>query len=418
MWCHAAADDAADDGGGEVRYAFAHEMLRALVFAATPEDARSTLFATVLACLEEARRLRATDALSTDAGTAPAAAWLDWARLARGASQHVKAAACFLEAAQASIAAAPARGLSDAARFAQEGLTALRAAAAASAEQCVTTPNTPRCSTLGLGAQPTPRRSFIDAGSALLSSSSSPRGRLSVAFSALGSSPPAWDDATMQPRRRSTCSSDASPPRRSSFDGEDPESARLHRGLTAVLDSVARVQSSFARLEPDLAAHALAMTQTFVSQAPSVLQLVHGKRGLSLTDPEMGPIMVAHQVTLLRLVGSAVSGQRDWDGELAPTLLRCGRMHARFGDTIRDFYPPCGAATMDTLRSALGDDCTEDIAAAWEAAFAFVATHMVAGIDAAQHAMAEEHALADILRGDSFARPAPEPLPGALVTVA
>ena len=242
-------------------------------------------------------------------------------------------------------------------------------------------------------------------------------------FSALGGSSDGssmvWDESSTQLCRCSTCSEPSSPPRRSSFDADEPEAARVHRGLTAVLDSVARVQSSFARLEPDLAAHALAMTQTLVSQAPSVLQLVHGKRGLSLTDPEMGPIMVAHQVTLLRLVGSAVSGQRDWDGELAPTLLRCGRMHARFGDSIRNFYPPCGAAMMDTLRGALRNDCTPDVAAAWEAAFAFVATHMVAGIDAAQQALGEEHTLAGILRGDAaFAQPAPAPLPGTLVEVA
>ena len=74
-------------------------QVEALGLAETEEDARALLFNAVLSRLEEAPQ-------SDDNNGADAAAWADRARLARGGNQHVKAAACFLAAAQASIAAA------------------------------------------------------------------------------------------------------------------------------------------------------------------------------------------------------------------------------------------------------------------------------------------------------------------------
>jgi len=346
MWVHVSDAGTDDDGGGSaLRYMFAREMVRALVFAATPEDARSQLFTTVLTRLEEAHRLRTQDSLPADASAALAAAWADWARLARGANQHVKAAACFLAAAQASITAAPARGLVDASRAAHEGIASLRTSASAAAERAGLAPSSPRRSSLILSSS----ASSVDA------FSTSPHARISSVIGSFSSTPP-WhaDGVTPMPsRRRSSCCPEAETTMRLSFE-DDPECADLLRGLDAVLDTVLRVQSSWALLQPDVAAHALTMTGELVSEAPSVAHLVRGKRGLTLTDPLMGPVMIAHQATLLRLVGTAVAGQRDWDGELAPTLLRCGRMHARFGETIREFYPPCGRAMMTTLRGALG----------------------------------------------------------------
>jgi hemoglobin-like flavoprotein len=69
--------------------------------------------------------------------------------------------------------------------------------------------------------------------------------------------------------------------------------------------------------------------------------------------------------------------------------------------TIRDFYPACGAALIDTLRAALGDAFTPEVEAAWSAVFAFVAANMIKGIDAAERALAAEHSLRDTLLGDA-----------------
>jgi class 3 adenylate cyclase len=408
MWVHAPAacdGDADDDAGGAVRYVFAHEMLRALVLAATPEDARAQLFNAVLSRLEEAPQ--------SDGDAA--SAWADRARLARGGNQHVKAAACFLAAAQASIAAAPARGLADAARAAQEGLACMRAAAAAAAERAAAERRpAPRSSSLMLSSSPSASSLSSHDGGLMMSHRSSysgSAGRISAAFG-YGTSPQGDELAAGPSRRRSGGEGDTAVEAqqlRSSLAG-DPEAAQIHCDLQAVLDTVARVQASGTLLLADLQAHAAVMSGALVAEAPEVLTAVRSKNGRALTDPSMVPVLVAHQATLLRLVGSAVSGTRDWDGELAPTLLRCGRMHARFSDTIREFYPPCGRAMMSTLRGALGEACTPEVAAAWEAAFAFVATHMVAGIDAAQQAMAAEETLTEALSGDEA--------PGKLITAA
>jgi hypothetical protein len=146
------------------------------------------------------------------------------------------------------------------------------------------------------------------------------------------------------------------------------------------LDAVSRAQASWAALEPRLSEHALAFTHALVARAPDVLELVHGKTGAALTDPSMQAVMLAHQRTLLTLPSSCVAGQRDL-AALAPTLVATGRMHARFGDTIRDFLAPCGAALADTLAAALGEAFTADVEAAWARVFAFVAAHMHAAGD-------------------------------------
>ena len=177
-----------------------------------------------------------------------------------------------------------------------------------------------------------------------------------------------------------------------------------------------RVQASWAAVEPGLSDHALAMTHAFVGHAPTVLELVHGKRGQALTDPEMGAVMVAHQATLLRMIGAIVAGSKDVDA-LAPTLVRCGRMHARFGDGIRAFFPACGAAMMDALRGALGEEAfTDDVAAAWRSTFDAVAAHMIQGIDSVATATAAEESLRDMLL--SAAGAAPSASQPATVTVA
>jgi hypothetical protein len=197
------------------------------------------------------------------------------------------------------------------------------------------------------------------------------------------------------------------PPRRhgsfTSDGGPELDVTVLERELHAVLDAVSRAAASWAALQPRLSEHALAFTHALVTRAPDVLELIHGKTGAALTDPSMEAVMLAHERTLLTLLGSCVAGQRNL-AALAPTLVATGRMHARFGATIRDFLAPCGAALADTLAAALGEAFTADVEAAWAHVFAFVAAHMLQGIDAVSAAGAAEHALKGDLLGAHAAR--------------
>jgi class 3 adenylate cyclase len=370
------------DGGAAARYCFAHEVVRSLVYAATPEDTRAALNAAVLACLEVHGELggAASTWSASAGGDAPQSAvvWSELARLARGAAQHAKAAACLLHAARVSAASGAVTGPADAARAAQEGLDSLHA----------------------LGEHVRRPRAISAA-----SSAASPVPRLSV-------------DAGMR-RRRASCTGDciaspstaaAAPTGDAVADAEhaddeqadDPECAELRRELCDILARVKRIQASWALVQPGLEAHALAMTHAFVGRAPHVVELVTGKAGTPLTDPSMGAVMVRHQMALLTLVGTCVAGQRDFDA-LAPTLVQCGRMHSRFGDSIQQFYPHCGAAMMDAVHAALGDEFTPEVEAAWSAVYNFVALNMLKGLDAAQGATAAESALRDILVGPQTA---------------
>jgi hypothetical protein len=376
---------AAHDGGG-ARYCFAHEVVRSLVYAATPEDTRAELHARVLACLEAHGELGgAASTWSASAGAdspQSAVVWSELARLARGAAQHAKAATCFLQAARVSAASGAVAGPPAAARAAQEGLDALQACAAAAAGE-----RRPRASCAVGPAAPSLPRNSIDAGTRRRRSSAA------VDFTGLPSScsPPVYDaDASL------ASAADAE-------HSDDPECAELFRELRAILARVQRIQASWALVQPGLEAHALAMTHAFVGRAPHVLELVTGKTGTPLTDPSMGAVMVRHQMALLTLVGTCVAGQRDFDA-LAPTLVQCGRMHSRFGDSIQQFYPHCGAAMMDAVRGALGEEAfTPEVEAAWSAVYNFVATNMLKGVDAAYGAVAAESALRDSIVGTQTA---------------
>jgi hemoglobin-like flavoprotein len=117
-----------------------------------------------------------------------------------------------------------------------------------------------------------------------------------------------------------------------------------------------------------------------------------------LGDPSLAAVMLAHQATLLRLVGICVAGEKDVEEALAPTTLRC--VHARFGPAMRAVFPACGDAMRATLAQALGDAFTADVEAAWSGVFDCVAVHMVAGIAAAEHAaQAEAHLRDELLLG-------------------
>jgi hypothetical protein len=359
MWVHAAAAD--DDSGGAACYTFAHEVVRSLVFAATPEDERAKLHATVLARLEE--RAASGGGGSTQQA---ASAWAEWARLARGAGdQHAKAAGFSLRAARAAMASAAARGVSDAARAARDGLASLRAAAAQQA------------------AADADADADADAGAAAGASG----GRLARASHAAAHRLTEEEALRLSGARLHTprCSAaDADRAATASPRAANPAHTQLWRDLSDVLHTVRVVQASWALVQPGLQTHALAMTHAFIARCPTVLLHVRGKHGLDFRAPEMGPIMVTHSATLITLVGQCVAGQRDFDA-IRPTLVACGRMHARFSAHLRDFLPGMGTALLDTLRGALGeaDAFPPEVEAAWGAVYAWVAAAMTTGVDAA-----------------------------------
>ena len=322
-------------------YAFAHGALRQLVLVSTPEDARAELHAAVLVCVE-ARCGPVPDTVD---------GWRERVRLARGANLPLKAAHFAYQAARAAMAGGDVRGPAAALAAAAEGLTSLREAATAQAE---------------------------------------------AEAAALSTSPPAAPRLSMSAHA-------ARVPRHSAGGaGDSAESAALRARLHALQEQAHGVQASWAALQPKLQDAALAMTQSFVARCPAALDAVRGKAGLLISDPSMGAVMVAHQATLLRLVGSCVSGQRDPE-ELASTLLQCGRMHARFGASSREFFNHCGAALLEAVEGALGAaEFNPAVRAAWAAAYAFVEVRMLQGVDQVIAAMRDEPGLkAQLLGGDA-----------------
>jgi hypothetical protein len=418
MWAHAsgsgsdaqhgADDSGGSDDGGAARYTFAHDVVRSLVFAATPEDARAELHAAVLACLEE--RAAGDGDAAAARPTQPAAAWCDWARLARGAHQHEKAAELFLNAARLSLTRVAAHGLAAAGAAAREGIACLRAAEEAEEQAAEDVEEEEACVNADDTAAEKRTRACVNADDAAAAAGDDDR-RGAMMMSSLSSSPASPSIILARGFRRSSTSHGSSAPQhaaaapllqheRGRRHSRSRRRGALWRSLTEVLDTVARVQASWTLLEPRLAEHALSMTHEFVRLAPSLLDpdVVRSKGGIPLGDPSMCAIMVAHQATLLRLVGACVAGQKDFEA-LVPMLLRCGRMHARFGRTMRAFFPACGAAMRATLTQALGDAFTADVEAAWSGVFDFVAAQMIAGIDAAERATATEVDLRDGLLG-------------------
>jgi class 3 adenylate cyclase len=356
MWAHA-PPLAGDDGGSSSRYMFTHSIVRSLVFAATPEDTRAELHAVVLSRLEQR-------ASAAGGGPQLAATWADWARLSRGASLHFKSATFSLAAARSSMSSVVTRHMSDASRFAQEGMTSLRDAAEHAAETHE-------------GCDEPPRRS----GSG---------GR----FSQHTAAPRKSEENLLRSgsRRRSSGSVVAT----------SPAHAALWRDLSAVLVGVRHVQASWAPVELNLQAHAQAMTHAFVARCPSALELVRSNHGLLLTDPSMAPILQHHQATLLTLVGSCVAGQRDLEA-LAPILQQCGRMHARFSAHMRAFLPGMGVALLDTLRASVlnEEELTPEVETAWAAVYNFAAQQLVIGLKSAEASYAAEHTLWGQLLGST-----------------
>ena len=74
----------------------------------------------------------------------------------------------------------------------------------------------------------------------------------------------------------------------------------------------------------------------------------------------------------LRLV---VSGLRDLD-RIVPVLQGLGRRHLAYG-VRNEHYATVGQALIDTLRAGLGSAFTDDVCAAWLAAYTTIANAMM-----------------------------------------
>ena len=349
--------------GSGARYRFAHEVVRALVYASTPADQRVELHARVLRVLEEAAELggggdaspasghahghahgHAGAAARSAGGAGAAMQWAERARHARGANQHTKAVSYFLASARASATGvAAARRAADAARFAQEGLASLSAA-----EQ----------------ADSMPRKSQPNRGS----------GDDLLGLGNGGTSPPA-KAAAAAARPLDT----------------------LRAELMAVLDNVRRVQASWALVEPAMDTHGVALMLDFFRRCPDALPMF-SFGGMALDDPAAAPKMRKHAITLMSTVGTCVAGLRDFEA-MIPTLISVGRMHYKFGENIRTYFPPMGQALMATLRAALGADFNADVEAAWQATYEVISLHIFDGIDRAERAAQEQSSLRGQLMG-------------------
>ena len=360
---HAASHGAGGTpGAAGAKYRFAHEVVRALIYASTPADQRVELHARVLRVLEEAAELGGGDDAAPAAPAAhghghgaPAAApggarsssgagaamqWAEFARHARGSNQHTKASSYFLASARASATGlAQARRAADAARFAQEGLASLNAAAEQAASR-----RGPRLSHTGNGSAED------------LSSLASP----------------------------------SKPPKARPLD-------TLRAELMAVLDNVRRVQASWALVEPAMDTHGVTLMLDFFRRCPDSLHMF-SFGGMALDDPAAAPKMRKHAITLMSTVGTCVAGLRDFEA-MIPTLVSVGRMHYKFGDNIRTYFPPMGQALMVTLRAALGADFTADVEAAWQATYEVICLHIFDGIDRAERAAQEQSSLRGQLMG-------------------
>jgi hemoglobin-like flavoprotein len=321
-------------GAQSSKYRFAHAVVQALVYASMPANQRAELHNRVLRCLEAQESAEGSSDGSS--ATAPALQLAERARHARGANLHAKATSLFLASARASATGVAAeRRVPDASRFAKEGLTSLRAAT----EQKKMT-------------------------SCLADADAKPATSLTNV-------------------RRSSSGA--------SFDA-------LRHELMAVLDTVRRVQASWALMEPAMGTHGVALMQDFFRRCPEAWSLF-SFGDLALDDPVAEPKMRKHAITLLSTVGTCVAGLRDFES-MIPTLVNVGKMHYKFGPNIRLFFPPMGESLIATLRTVLGADFTADVEAAWQAMYDVITLHIFEGIEKAERAAAEESRLRAQLMGD------------------
>jgi nitric oxide dioxygenase len=92
--------------------------------------------------------------------------------------------------------------------------------------------------------------------------------------------------------------------------------------------------------------------------------------------------MAAQRAKLLRALALAVASL-DRLQALEPTLAELGRRHVGYG-VRRHHYKVVGAALLWTLRRALGEGWTHEVADAWSEVYALVSGIMIAAAEEAQ----------------------------------
>lgn len=146
------------------------------------------------------------------------------------------------------------------------------------------------------------------------------------------------------------------------------ESAVLHdvgvlqSELQAVLDSVERVQSSWAIVEKDRPKHGLVMMRRFFEVAPQALPLFSFGRE-AREDPSWDlskdKRVASHAIIIISTVGAVVAGLKDFQS-MTQTLRKVGTMHHRHKGA-REFFTPMGDALLFALQEALGPAFTPDV---------------------------------------------------------
>lgn len=117
--------------------------------------------------------------------------------------------------------------------------------------------------------------------------------------------------------------------------------------------------------------------QIVVPIADSAAQLFYDR--LFAIDPTTRPLfrsanLAAQRDKLMRALAAAIAAL-DRLETLVPALEDLGRRHVRYGVVDRH-YESVGAALLWTLERGLGTAWTGDVAAAWAAAYQFIAGTM------------------------------------------
>jgi len=78
---------------------------------------------------------------------------------------------------------------------------------------------------------------------------------------------------------------------------------------------------------------------------------------------------------LMQMIGIAVNNMENIE-QIVPALIELGERHDKYG-AEDDHYPVVGEVLIDTLRTALGDEFTEEADLAWARTYAAVASVML-----------------------------------------
>ncbi len=128
-------------------------------------------------------------------------------------------------------------------------------------------------------------------------------------------------------------------------------------------DQVKAIQDSFAHLEPIAAQAATLFYGRLFETAPEIKLLFRGDM------TEQGRKLMATLATVVRSL--------DRLDSVLPAASALARRHVDYGVKAAD-YAPVGAALMWTLEQGLGEQWTQDLAAAWGEAYKVLSDFMIA----------------------------------------